>query len=215
MQTKGGDQGAAIIFGLLKKLDSDLDAARRAGDKEKAKSLLDARAALSSPLVEWARTNKDPRISKYTYQYMVFDAATKQQAAMAETDVARRVAGLRQALDLYNKLMDGANIRLWAATVEASQVDVKYGDVSVLFAKAQVLFELGEYQEAAGRFARLLEDRKLGMPRLISTKDGEVTSEDNPQYWEATYRLYRANVEIAKDPANPNSQKLLEETATV
>ncbi len=212
LQTKGGDQGAAIIFGLLKKLESDLDAVRKAGDREKAKSLLDARAALSGPLVEWARTNKDERIRKYTYQYMVFDAATKQQAAMAEPDLAKRVAGLRQALELYNKLMDGGNIRLWAATVDPAKVDVKYGDVSVLFAKAQVLFELAEYKEAASRLARLLEDRKLGMPRIISTKDGEVTSEDNPQYWEATYRLYRANVEMGNDRGNPNGPKLLEET---
>lgn len=212
LQTKGGDQGATIIFGLLTKLDSDLEVARKAGDKEKTKSLLDARAALSGPLVDWAKGNPDEKIRKYTYQYMVFDAATKQQAAMAEPEAAKRVTGLRQALALYDKLLDGENIKRWAATVDAAKVDVKYGDVQVLFAKAQVLFELAEYKDAAGRFARLLEDRKLGTPRIISTRDGEVTNEDNPKYWEATYKLYRANVEMGRDSGNPNAAKLLDDT---
>jgi hypothetical protein len=61
-------------------------------------------------------------------------------------------------------------------------------------------------------FGKLLEERKLGMPRIVSVKDGEVVSEDNPQYWEATLKLYRSNVELANNPATPGGAKLLEET---
>ena len=202
-----------MIFTLLTRLDEDLESARRSGDTARVKSLLDARAALSGPLVQWAQKNTDERIRKYTYQYMVFDAATKQQAAMAETDIPKRVASLRETLKMYDTLLDGPNIKLWADTVDASKVDVKYGDVGVLFAKAQVLFELGDYKQASQRFAKLLEDRKLGMPRVVTVKDGEVVNQDNPQYWEATYKLYRSNLQMARDPGNPNGAKLLEETA--
>ena len=212
LQTKGGDRGAAMIFGLLTKLDADLEVATKAGDKAKVKSLLDARASLSGPLVEWAKTNPDPKIQKYTYRYLCFDADTKFQAAMAESDTATRIQRLRQSLALYDQLLTGENLTRWRATVDPAKVDLKYGDVAVLFAKAKVLFELAEYEQARDRFGRLLEDRKLGTPRIISQKDGEMVSEDNPQYWEATYKLYRCNAELASIPTTPNGAKLLEET---
>ena len=212
LTTKSADQGAAIVLALLNRLDADLDAARKAGDAVKANSLLDVRASLSGPLVQWAAGNRDERIRKFTYQYQVFDAATQQQAAMAQTDPRKRADGLRRALQLYSKLLDGENLARWRQTVDPEKVDVAYGDVAVLFAKAQVLYELGDYAEGQQRFGRLLADRKLGNARSIVQKDSEPAIQDNPQYWEAMYKLYQSNVMLADNPATPDAPRLMEET---
>ncbi len=212
LKTKGGNEGAQIIFGLLKKLDADLDVARRDGDADHVRKLLKARADLSGPLVQWSQNNADPNIKKYTYQYMMFDAATKQQAAMAETDRDKRIAGLQQALALYQNLLSDENIKRWQQTVDPAKADLRFGDVSVFYAIGLLNYELGNYEEASAKLGRLLSDRKLGMPRTPVTRDGETVLEDNPQYWEATYKLYRGNVERAKDPATSNAAKIMEDT---
>jgi hypothetical protein len=82
----------------------------------------------------------------------------------------------------------------------------------VFYAIGLLNYELGNYEEASAKLGRLLTDRKLGMPRTPVTREGETVLEDNPQYWEATYKLYRSNVERAKDPATPNAAKLMDET---
>ena len=212
LKTKGGNEGAQVIFGLLKKLDADLDVARRGEDVEQTRKLLKARADLSGPLVEWSQKNPDPKIKAYTYQYMIFDAATKQQAALAEPDRVKRFAGLRQALALYQNLLSDQNIKRWQQTVDPAKADLRFGDVSVFYAIGLLNYELANYEEASAKLARLLTDRKLGMARTPVTRDGETVLEDNPQYWEATYKLYRGNVERAKDPATSNARKLTEDT---
>ena len=217
LQSKSGDQGAAMIYSLLTKLDADLDIARKAADGERVKSLLEARAALSGPLVDWARSNKQDSIRKATYRYMLYDADTVEQAAMAQSDPAGRVDGLKKALALYDKLLDGDGQKLWREWRQSGGKDVPkaelmYGDVSVLQAKALTLYELGQYKEASSRLGRLLEDRKLGTPRIITIKEGEEVSEDNPRYWEVTYKLYRANVELARDPSTAGREQLMQET---
>lgn len=212
LKTKGGNEGAQIIFGLLKKLDADLDTARQAKDLDQVRALLKARADLSGPLVQWSANNADPKIRQYTYQYMVFDAATKQQSALAETDHDKRIAGLKQALTLYKNLLSDESIARWQKTVDPTKVDLKFGDVSVFYALGLLNYELGYYDEAAAKLGRLLADRKLGMARTPVTRDNETVLEDNPQYWEATYKLYRSNVELAKMPGTRNAAKLMDDT---
>ena len=97
--------------------------------------------------------------------------------------------------------------------MDRGSTDVQYGDVSVLFGKAQVLFDLGDYPQAAQRFGRLLEDRKLGAAWIAGEKGGQPANQENPQYWEAMYKLYRSNLQLTHDPAVPNSEQLRGETA--
>ena len=98
LKGQSANKGADITRNLLLRLDADLDAARAAGDVEQMRLLARSRAQLSRYLVEWAETNKDANIKRFTYQYRVFDAATQLQAAELEDDPARRKAVLEEAL---------------------------------------------------------------------------------------------------------------------
>jgi tetratricopeptide (TPR) repeat protein len=71
LKTMPGGEGATIVFNLLEKLNADLDKARAAGDVEQMKVLANNRAQLSGFLVDWARTNGDENIRKFTYRYSV------------------------------------------------------------------------------------------------------------------------------------------------
>lgn len=208
---QGGDQGAAMIITLLNRLDAELEQAKAANDSARIKRQLEARASLSGPLVNWAQSSREPDVRRHLYQYRVFDAAAQMQAALAEGEPRQRTQRLQACLKRYDALLDGENLALWRESVDATKVDVRYGDVAVLFAKAQVLFELGEYGQAAERLGRLLEDRKLGSPRTATERDGAMVSEDNPVYWEATYKLYRSNMELARQEGAAGST-LLENT---
>jgi tetratricopeptide (TPR) repeat protein len=199
-----------MLPGLLAKLDAE--AARAAKSDEHSKAVLDARAALSGKLVEWARGNQQESIRKAMYRYMVYDADAHYQSATAQPDARKRGDQLRQTLSLYDKLLDANGLALWRDGADPAKVDIAYGDVHVLFSKALVLFELGDYQEAAKRLGRLLEDRKLGTPRIVTEVKGELTSESNPEYWEATYKLYRSNFELAEASTAFDRSRLLEET---
>ena len=51
--------------------------------------------------------------------------------------------------------------------MDASKVDLAYGDTTVLLAIGLLDYELADYREAANRLGRLLEDRKLGTPMMV------------------------------------------------
>ena len=76
------------------------------------KELADDRAALTPFLVKWAQTNSNPDISKYTYRYRVFDAATQKQAAELETNPAKKAAKLADAMALFTELQSPENVKI-------------------------------------------------------------------------------------------------------
>lgn len=206
LKTREGGQGAQIIFGLLQKLDQDLDAARRQDDRRRMRVLARSRATLSGYLVQWAAANPDERIRRYTYRYRVFDADTKLLAAQLEEDPAGRNKGLHEALAKYQALQTPAAVEEYQKTLAGTEADPNYPDPAVTLGSARVYFDLDDYKAAQPLFGRLLTDKKLGTEQKMV--DGELV--DNETFWEATYKLFRCNVELAK--ADAGYAQALEET---
>jgi hypothetical protein len=203
LQSKGGNEGARIVFGLLEKLDADMDQARKQNNAERQRQLADSRAAISGFLVEWSKNNPDPNIQKYAYRYAVFDAATKHMAANLENDPAQKQEKLKQALDLYKSLESPANRKLYAETIEkGSGVDPNAPDPSVSYVIGLIEFDLKNYKEAQARLGPLIYERKLGNPtREVVDADGSIKTVENEMYWEGVYKLLRSNAEVAaEDP---------------
>jgi tetratricopeptide (TPR) repeat protein len=208
IEARGGAEGANIVFHLLQRLDEDLDRARITDDQQRTRELARSRAMLSGFLVDWARQHADPGIRRYTYRYMVFDAATKHLAAQLDPDPAAREAQLREALSLYEALRSPENVRLYQATLEdAAQPPLAVDeDPAVTFGLALVQFDLGNYAEAQPLLGRLLAQRLLGAPTIPVHEHGELRFMDNDRYWEAQYKLMRSNIELARDENDPALQ---------
>src|SRR5690606_24259362 len=86
LETRGGDEGARIIYDLLTRLNDDFEAARQAGNRQEMEALAAARAVLTGHLVTWAQQSKPEMV----YQYRVYDAESQAQAARLTDDPARR-----------------------------------------------------------------------------------------------------------------------------
>jgi hypothetical protein len=199
LKTMPGGEGATIVFNLLEKLNADLDKARAAGDVQQMKVLANNRAQLSGFLVDWAKTNSDENIRKFTYRYSVFDAATKHLAADLESDPAERKAGLQKALELYEKLQSDESVALYQATLPptASTADRNSPDPAVSLGIGLIAFDLENYAEAQKRLGQLLTDRKLGTPVTETIENGETKVTENDKYWEATLKLLKSNIALA------------------
>lgn len=206
LKNREGGQGAQIIFGLLQKLDQDLDQARRHNDRPQMLLLARSRATLSGYLVQWAQTNPDERIRRYTYRYRVFDADTMHLAARLEEDPAARIKSLNEALAKYKNLQNTQEVEEYRRTLAGTGTDPDYPDPAVTLGMAGVYFDLGDYQSAQPLYGRLLADKKLGTEQKLV--DGELV--DNELFWEATCKLFRCNMELAKNDAR--YAKALEET---
>ncbi|HXE54909.1 MAG TPA: hypothetical protein VN541_17945, partial [Tepidisphaeraceae bacterium] len=211
LNSTGGSQGADYVRGLLDRLDRDLDKAQAAHDVKAARDIARNEADLSGFLVEWARNNSVPEIKKYTYRYMVFDARTKRLAGTLETDPAERKKLLEDAANAYKRLLEPQNLALYKATLD--QKKVASGDINpdqpdpnVQLGIALTDYELADYKDAADLLGNLLNSGMLGGPTLL-TQDGasnESKVTDNDVYWEATYKLYRSNVALSKEPGGPS-----------
>lgn len=206
LKTREGGQGAQIIFGLLQKLDQDLDAARREGDRQQMRVLAQSRATLSEYLVQWAADNPDDRIRRFTYRYRVFDADTKLLAAQLEEDPAARSKGLHEAMAKYRALQTTAAVEEYQKTLAGTESNPNGPDPAVILGVARVYFDLGDYKSAQPLFGRLLADKKLGTEQKMV--DGELV--DNEMFWEAAYKLFRCNVEMAR--SDSGHAQALEET---
>jgi tetratricopeptide (TPR) repeat protein len=205
LRTRGGDEGASIVYNLLQKLNADLDRARAVGDTELVRELAANRASLSGSLVEWAQTNTDANIKRYAYRYQVFDASAKHLAAELDPDPAKRRAGLEQALALYQALLSPVGAQLYLATLEATPGVTPGPDPQVMLGVGLIQYDLGNYQQAQVHLAPLLTERKLGAPTMTVTQDDLTSVEPNEQYWEAVLKLLRSNIAVAaQDPARAN-----------
>lgn len=198
---RDGGQGAAIVYSLLEKLNEELDDARAAGDSARMAQVAQNRAELSGFLVAWARDHADPKIRQYAYRYAVFDAASKQLAADLAADAGARRSGREAALALYRTLESPEQFRQYLQTLPdpRAAATAEY-DPAVNFGIARLCYDLGELAEARDRLARLLNDRKLGTPVLVSVEpDGSTRETDNDQYWEAVLKFLRANLSLGQN----------------
>lgn len=213
LQNKPGDEGATIVYKLLEKLNTELDQARLADDRQRMQRLARNRAELSGFLVKWAKENPDPNIQRFTYRYSVFDAATKHQAAELDDDPTARRAGLEAALKLYHALESPEMTRLYHATLEENSPARAGGDPAVSLGIGLIAYDLGDYAEAQKRLGQLLTERKLGTPTIPVDENGQSRIVENDQYWQATLKLMRSNLAIAAaQPNDPAAQQAREQT---
>jgi hypothetical protein len=205
----GGAQGATIVHGLLDRLDQDLSKAEAAHDTRTMGEIAKSEADLSGFLVDWARSNPNAEIKKYTYQYMVFDARTQRLAGSLATDPAEKARLLQKAMDAYKRLEQPQNVALFKATLDPAKVasgaiNPSDPDPNVQLGIGLTDFELKDYKGAAQLLGNLLNLGKLGGPTLLITDPhGEEKTVDNDTYWEATYKLYASNVADARGADDP------------
>ncbi len=185
LETRGGDEGARIIYDLLTRLNDDFEAARQAGNRQEMEALAAARAVLTGHLVTWAQQSKPEMV----YQYRVYDAESQAQAARLTDDPARRRELLEASKARYQKLLEERN------------------DPVVQLGLANAAYDLGDYRTAQPYYTRLLAERKLGGPKRYNA-DGELV--DNDQYWETMYKLFRSNLKVAEE--DPSLANLARET---
>src|SRR5439155_18428610 len=149
LTSREGGQGAAIVYSLLEKLNSDFDKAQAANDTAAMQVLAKNRAQLSGFLVEWAKNNPDERIRKLTYRYRVFEADTKARAADIETNPAAQREGWQQSLKLYQALETPDALEQYRSTLPVDQLQrVGAYDPSVMRGIAMLAYDLGDYAEA-------------------------------------------------------------------
>jgi len=207
-------QGGGLVYGVLTSLDDQLSRAEAAGNREQIRDIARNRAKLTGFLVQMAQNSKEPAINKLAYGYAVFDAEVQRYAAMQETTDAARKAGLEKALDLFKKLDTPEFLAQYRSDLAArmetrknegtdstddssdqSESAPEY-DPAVMLGLARTEFDLGEWKEARDRFSRLITEKKLGPPLRTSIQNGQEIQTDNDQYWEANYKLLRANFNL-------------------
>ena len=199
LKSQGGGQGAAIVYSLLVKLDADFDKAQQAGDTETMRKIARNRASLSGNLVQWARSNPDPRIQQFTYRYSVYEADTKLRAADVEPDAAEKSKLYDEALKLYTALDSPENLAAYRATLPATEQATAGYDPAVKRGIAMLQYDLGNFAEAQKNLAILLKDGRLGSPLMDVEKDGQMRTVDNDAYWEAVLKLVRSNLKLGAD----------------
>ena len=177
--------------------------------------VLAATAQLSGFLVEWARSNADANIKKFTYRYTVFDAATKHLAAELLDDANQRKAGLQAAMKLYQQLESPQSAELYKATLDPKSPEYTTPTRPSASAIGLIAYDLGDYATAQQRLGRLLVDRKLGTPTIATEgDDGQTKIVENDQYWEATVKLMRSNVALATANAGDATAQAAKEQTT-
>jgi hypothetical protein len=205
LNTVGGNEGLQTVYNLLTQLNRELDRAQADAAATRVKELTDDRAALTPFLVQWAQSNPNPQISKFTYRYRVFDAATQEQAAELETQPGARTRKLQAALAAYRRLQSPENVRLYQDSVPPdAQPDVRdYPDPAVILGIADTSFALGDWKTAHDSIGQLLADSKLGDGTIVvKTPDGQSRISDDEQFWQAQYEFIYATMQMARDPAS-------------
>jgi hypothetical protein len=201
LENRPGGQGAQIIYGLLEKLNADLEKAQASGNTSEIRTLADNRAQLSGFLVNYAEKSTNPETKKQIYVYNRFAASTKYEAALLEQDAAKRKEQLQQALAEFKALQEPANVALYKESLGPnSDADPNYPDPQVSFRIGLIAYELGDFAEAQKQLSKLLNDRKLGTAVIEETDTNGITkTTDNEQYWEAVLKLLKSNIALGEE----------------
>jgi hypothetical protein len=205
LNTVGGNEGLQTVYNLLTQLNHDLDRAQADGSAARIKELTDDRAELTPFLVQWAEKNPNPEISKFTYRYRVFDAATQEQAAELESQAGPRTQKLRAALAAYRDLQSPDNVKLYQSSLPPDAPDDvrNYADPAVVLGIANTAFALGDWKLAHDSIGQLLADSKLGDGTIaVKAADGQSHVAGNDQFWQAQYEFIYATVQMARDPGS-------------
>ena len=201
-QTKG-DEGIKLVHDLLEQLDKQYSKAEAANDRLAMRNVAVNEAQLTGFLADWAKQNPDPKLHKFAYSYAVYDAKTKRVAGTLEDDPGQREKNLKAALQKYQSLSSPEGLKLYRdqldpKKVQAGEVDPNSPDTAVVFGTALTQYELHHYKEAQEILGDLVGNRKLGPPTTVVDEQGESKVIPNDSYWEATYKLYKCNVEMSK-----------------
>jgi hypothetical protein len=201
LENRPGGQGAQIIYGLLEKLNQDLEKAEAAGNTEQIRTLSNNRAVLSGFLVDYAEKSNKPEVKQQVYVYRRFAAATKYEAALLEPNEAKRKEQLQLALAEFKKLAEPEAVQMYKASLNPdSGADPNYPDPQVSLRIGLIAYDLGDYQEAQNQLGKLLNDRKLGTAVIEETDTNGINqTTDNEQYWEAVLKLLKSNVALNVD----------------
>ncbi len=219
-------EGGRLVYDVLTSLNDQLSRAEADNNTDQIREIAINRAKLTGALVELAKNSKDPNINKLAYGYAVFDAEVQRYAAGQETSEDKKKAGLQKAYDLFTKLNSPENVAQyqqdWAARQEAMKKDGTAEptapgqpegppgyDPAVVLGLGRTSFDLGNWAEAQRAFSRLISEKKLGLPIRITHKDGQEIEQDNDQFWEANYKLLRANFNINNPPDVEKSKQYL------
>lgn len=205
LNTTGGNDGLQTVYDLLTTLNRQFDAAEAKGDSRHMRQLAEDRAALTPFLVEWAKSNPNPDIFRYTYRYEVFDAATQAQAAEQESNSDLRQKKLETALAKYRQLQSPDEFKLYQASLPADAGDDERNspDPQVALGIGDVAFALGDWKTAHDAIGELLASSKLGDGTItIRNSAGQDEIVDNNQFWEAQYKFIYSTMELARDPAS-------------
>lgn len=195
LESRQSGEGSRIIYDLLRRLGEDQQAASLAGDLPSQRSIALARATLSEYLVKWAAGNPDETIRRNAYQYRLFDADAQHQAAGLVEDPRQRDELLAKSLAGYQLLATPAQVAEYQKVWPAWKGPPGDADPNVQMGLASVMYDQGNYRLAQPIFGKLLLEGRLGGPRIVNGND--ITN--NEPYWEATLKLYRCNIALAKD----------------
>ncbi|HLL90748.1 MAG TPA: hypothetical protein VK324_15710, partial [Tepidisphaeraceae bacterium] len=209
--TKEGGEGARIVYDLLGRLNKDLDAAQARGDTAAMRQIAANRAQLSTFLVKWASEHRDEKIKKFTYNYRVFDAASKKLDAELTEDPNARKEKLTRTLALYKELQSPENLGLYRQTIAGHDKADGGADPQVQFGVAMTAYDLGDFNTAFPILSELINGRKLGAEKTTVSENGESRLVDNDQYWEAKLKQLRAGLKAdgVERPSIENDLKRL------
>lgn len=208
-----GDEGIALISQLLDQLDKEFKQAQLAQNLPTMRVIAKNEASLTHFLVDWSnpKTQAKASVSKYYYQYVVFDARTQRIAGSLAEDPAERKKLLTKAADGYVSLKAMHNLYIAEpavkAQIDAGNVSPDDPDPNVATGLALTKFDLGDYKTALDQLGIMIAGKKLGTPQ-IEVKDpatGEVKVKDNDLYWEATFKYLKSMYEVAKAAGQPTT----------
>lgn len=210
MDNAKGEEGIAQVRAVLSQLDKDLAVATASGDVNAQRDIATSEAALTGYLVDWSdpAKQKNPEVSKFYYEYAVWDARTKRVAGDLNTDPVQRKALLEAAVKRYEFLESDPMHALYLKQkrvedlVASGALEAKDADPSVAAGLAFSEFDLHNYAVAKAQLEPMIANKKFGAP---TSADADGTVKDNDLYWQAQYKFLRSYYEVAK--GNPADMK--------
>ena len=196
-------RGLSYIGQFRDSINRAMADAEMRGDSLARWQLVQTRAAVTPRLVEWIEQKNDPEFAKYAYNFRRFDAETQYQAAMMANDRDERNARLRKALDAYRILGSAENLGRYRELLETLTPEQRQAvayDRDVVFAVANIHYELGEYSEARVFYGRLLADRAIGNATRTIEMDGIMRTVPNDAFWELQLKWIRTNMALGNPP---------------
>ena len=197
LEGSDSQRGLAFIGQFRQTLDAAFDRAAVRGDRGQMRRVMETRAAVTPRLVEWIGASDDPNYRRYAYNFARDDAKTQLDAALLTDDEGARRGRLEQAVAALREVAAPEGVRQYRALLEGltdeQREQVTY-DREVVLNLGRAYFELGDYEEARSRFARLLADRALGEATRTVVEGGVERTVPNDDFWEAQLRYLQSTL---------------------